>query len=326
MIASCMNDRARRASGEHALSSRLASEWTENQADIYTLDERDLTAIWIATQKANGKTNEQIIAQYEELTGSYSLTLGEQTFEVVNLYAATAVNAGRDSRALAILGRDMQRSGNALGNFHIRPHNGRNYIVFKGNHRLRQVIRGTRYSLSNPMIIKMGIGADGLKGAAKGGVYVTLVVSVGVNSYAWIFEVSFGWQDFLSNLSADMVKAAIAIAFGYFTAKKTAAFTGMVVIANTAGFLVGLFTGVAIAGVAWTDVTQFAEKAALTHRRAVESLSNPSAYIAAQKRRINDLAYCSIDAAGSVVVSAVQRKVEDNVSGFLRNLSPLNIR
>lgn len=42
MLASCMNDRARAASAEYALASRLATEWTHNQADVYALDEEDL--------------------------------------------------------------------------------------------------------------------------------------------------------------------------------------------------------------------------------------------------------------------------------------------
>lgn len=82
MIASCMNGRARHASSEQALSARLASEWTDNQADIYTLEDRDVTALWISIQKTNGKTNEQIVARHEEPTGNQSLSLGEQIRQV----------------------------------------------------------------------------------------------------------------------------------------------------------------------------------------------------------------------------------------------------
>lgn len=96
MLASCMNDRARAASAEYALASRLATEWTHNQADVYALDEEDLIRTWISTQQASGFSDEQVFARFEELTGDPSLTLGEHGFEFVNLYAATAINAGRD--------------------------------------------------------------------------------------------------------------------------------------------------------------------------------------------------------------------------------------
>lgn len=135
---------------------------------MYTLDEKDLITLWVGVQEANGLSLEETAARFEELAGNQTLNLSERTFEVINLHGATAINAGNDGRMLMVLGRDMQRSGNLWGRFNIRPHNGQNYIVFKGNHRLRQGIRGTRYGLSNPTIIKLGIGTDGLKGAAKG--------------------------------------------------------------------------------------------------------------------------------------------------------------
>ncbi|PSF14283.1 hypothetical protein C7H09_00050 [Marinobacter fuscus] len=172
----------------------------------------------------------------------------------------------------------------------------------------------------------MGIGTDGLKGAAKGGVYVTLVVSMSVNSYAWIFDESFGWQDFLLNVSADLVKAAISLAFGYFAAKKVAAFSGMVVVGNMIGFVVGLSVGVAVSKVTWSDVTQFAEETVRAYKEAVEAIMNPPEFLAAQTRKVGDFAYCALDAAGSIVVEALERELESRVSGFLRRLSPLNIR
>src|SRR5690554_4507391 len=168
MIASCMNDRARRTAREKQLSSRLSREWSDNQADMYTLDEKDLTTLWVGVQEANGLSLEETAARFEELTGNQTLNLGERTFEVINLHGATAINAGNDGRMLMVLGRDMQRSGNLWARFNIRPHNGQNYIVFKGNHRLRQGIRGTRYGLSKPNIIKPGDGTHWFKSAGQG--------------------------------------------------------------------------------------------------------------------------------------------------------------
>ncbi|PSF05016.1 hypothetical protein C7H09_17090 [Marinobacter fuscus] len=172
----------------------------------------------------------------------------------------------------------------------------------------------------------MGIGTDGLKGAAKGGVYVTLVVSMSVNSYAWIFDESFGWQDFLLNVSADLVKAAISIALGYFVAKLFSLYTGAVVFANGAGFIVGLGFGVHIASIGWSDVALFAEETVRSYQKAIDAISNPSGFIDAQKHKLGDFAYCALDAAGSVVITAVQREIEAKVTDILRRLSPLNVR
>lgn len=117
MISSCMHERAQRVTSEHALAARLTTEWTDNQVDVYTLDEQDLTGLWIDIHRASGKSDEQIITRFEELNEGQSLTLGEQSYDVINKHGATAVNAARDGRTLAVLGNDMRRSGNLLGRF-----------------------------------------------------------------------------------------------------------------------------------------------------------------------------------------------------------------
>lgn len=326
MISSCMQERAQRSANEHALAGRLTSEWTENQTDIYTLDQQDLTGLWIDTHRANGQNNEQIITRFEELNEGLSLTLGEQSYDVINKHGATAVNAARDGRTLAVLGNDMRRSGNVLGRFEIRPRNGRDYIVFKGNHTLRHVVRGTRYSLSNPTIIKMGIGTDGLRGAAKGGVLVTLVVSATVNTYGWIFDESMGWKEFLLNVSADLVKAAIAAAAGYFIAKGFAAATGMIVLANGLGFFIGLYVGWKVAPITFADISALAQKTSFFYNQSVTALSHPSAFLSAQKLKVHDFVICTAEATGSAILGSIQQRIDNSVSDFLYKSSPLYIR
>lgn len=282
--------------------------------------------LWIDIQRTNGQTDEHIITRFEELNEGLSLTLGEQTYDVINKHGATAINAVRDGRTLTILGNDMRRSGNLFDRFEIRPTNGRDYIVFKGNKNLRKTIRGNRYGLLNPTIIKMGIGTDGLKASAKGGALVTLVVSVSVNSYGWIFDESIGWKDFLLNVSADLVKAAIAVVAGYFAAKAIAATFGMVVLANGAGFLVGLFVGWKISPITWSDISELAQKTSYFYNQSVMALSSPAEFLSAQKLKAHHFVNCTAEAAGSAILGSIQRKIDKKVSDFIYKSSPLNIR
>lgn len=172
----------------------------------------------------------------------------------------------------------------------------------------------------------MGIGTDGLKGAARGGVFVTLLVSVSVNIYAWIFHESVGWTDFLKNVSLDLVKAAIAAVAGYFVAKSVAALGGMVVLANFSGLVFVLGIGVGITPIKWHDISTFAEKSAHLYRQSLETLSSPSAFISTQRRRVSDFAYCVAEVTGHVAITAVQQEIEARVKRALWRLSPLNIR
>lgn len=153
MFSQCMADRSRLASHQIALESKLAEKWNDNQADVYVLERDDLVAVWIQEQKTQGRTDSQIKTKFEELVGETSLTLAEDSFQLADDHGATAVTATIDAKVLASLGRDMQRSGNVLGQYKIRPHNGKKYIAFKGNHRLRSVIKGTRYGLKSPTIV-----------------------------------------------------------------------------------------------------------------------------------------------------------------------------
>lgn len=220
----------------------------------------------------------------------------------------------------------MRRSGNLLGRFEIRPRNGRDYIVFKGNHTLRHVVRGTRYSLSNSTVIKMGIGTDGLRSSAKGGVLVTLVVSSTVNAYGWIFDESIGWKEFLLNLSADLVKATIAAAAGYFAAKAIASFSGMIVLANTIGFIIGFYVGWKTAPITLEDISTLAQKTSYFYNQSVMALSSPTEFLSSQKLKVHDFINCTAEAAGSAILGSIQRKIDNRVSDILHRASPFSIR
>lgn len=326
MFSQCMADRSRLASHQLALQSQLSEEWNKNQADIYVLNRDDLVAVWIQDQKNQGSSDSQIEEKFKELVGETTLTLMKDSFKLVDDYGATVVAASIDAKVLTSLGRDMQRSGNLLGRYKIRPHNGKKYIAFKGNHRLRSTIKGSRYGLKNPTIVKMGIGPDGLKQTAKGGVYVTLIISVGVNGLAWIFDEEFGWKDFLANVSEDVVKAAIAAVAGFLAGTLVGSITGMAVLASGIGFVVGLIVGVLISDVKPSDIRKFAEDVSTAFHRSISILSNPSAYFDYQLQRAEDAAYCTLKSAGDAAVTGAANFVKQRVEEYLRSFSPFRIR
>lgn len=326
MFSQCMADRSRLASHRVALESNLAEEWADNQADVYVLERDDMVAVWIQDQKDQGRSDSDIKARFEELVGETTLTLLGETFTLIDDHGATLVVATMDAKILSSLGRDMQRSGNIFGQYSVRSHNGKQYISFKGNHRLRTVIKGTRYGLKNPTIVKMGIGPDGLKQTAKGGVYVTVVVSVGLNGIAWIFTEDFGWRDFLSNVSEDMVKAAIAAVAGFLVGVGVGSATGFAVLASGAGFLVGLGVGWLIMDITADDVRRFAAEVSSAFHRSISVLNNPKAYLEHQVQRAEDAAFCTLQAAGDVVVESAAYFVRRRVEEYLRSFSPFNVR
>lgn len=120
---------------------------------------------------------------------------------------------------------------------------GRKYIIFKGNHKLRELIKGTRYLASNPVLMKLGIGARAATSLIKGNLLVTVIVSPLVHTYNWIFDPKFGWKDFLKSVSSDLVIAFLAGVAGAVTFAAVAAAVSTAVVALTVGVFVAVIVG-----------------------------------------------------------------------------------
>ncbi len=259
------------------------------------------------------------------MLGEGSLELAASGFRVVDNYGATIITTGIDVKVMSALANDMRKSGNLLGRYKITAHNGRQYIIFQGNHRLRNIVRETRYRISNPTVIKMGIGPHGLKAAAKGGVYIALFVSAGVNSIAWIFDENYGWKDFLSNMAEDAVKAVLAGLAGYFAGKIVALVFGSAFIAYTAGAFVTGVVGFGLMSVGPEDIEEFARKSVILYRQSLSMIDDPQAYLKYGIKRVEDAAYCTSSAAGTLILEAAQRTVRDRVNQLMRRISPFNV-
>ncbi|SEA62258.1 hypothetical protein [Alkalimonas amylolytica] len=187
---------------------QLQQQLAENQVDIYVLNTRELTDFWLTVQRQEGKTEAQSAALFEQLTGLALATALSQ-------YGRDFGSATNDARVLAVLATDLQRGGRFFSTYRTVTQNGRQYIIFKGNHRARQVIKGTRYLASNTGLVKMAVGKEGLKQSAKSGFLVSVIFSLSLHSLQWLFEDEYRWTNWLAGISTDLVKIAIAGAAGY---------------------------------------------------------------------------------------------------------------
>ena len=196
-------EQARREHFRNQLESSFKHDPEQNNVTVFVFSPEEVTGLWLAKQRQKGKSDEEINSRYQEL-------VGDDTADLIKAQAAGAVGLARDSKNLGALMLDFKRSGNVLGKYRTQVHKGRKYVIFQGNHKLRNIIKGTRYAYRNPKILKMGIGAGGATTILKGNVAVTVVVSPIVNGYSWIFDPKFGWEDFLKNVPSDIVKASLA--------------------------------------------------------------------------------------------------------------------
>lgn len=196
-------EQARREAFRDQLTSSFKHDPEQNNVTVFVLSPEEVVELWLAKHRRNGKSDEEINARYQEL-------VGDEAANLVRAQAASVAGLARDGKNFGVLMRDFKRSGNVLGEYRTKLHRGKKYIIFKGNHKLRNIIKGTRYTYRSPRILKMGIGAWGATSILKGNVAVTLIVSPIVNGFAWIFDPQFGWQEFLKNVPSDVVKASLA--------------------------------------------------------------------------------------------------------------------
>jgi len=123
-------------------------------------------------------------------------------------FAADAYNFGKTMTALGVVGTQVYR----------KVYNGKTYLIFKGRPGMRNVLQGTRYLASNPRIVQMGLGMQGLKHVARGGFVLGMVVSSSIEVADFFFNDEKTMYDLVGGIGVEAVKAGLAtlagLAFG----------------------------------------------------------------------------------------------------------------
>ncbi|MBZ9610522.1 hypothetical protein [Rheinheimera maricola] len=271
---------------------QLEKDLAESQADIYVLNARELTEFWLTVQRHEGKSQSQIESVFNDLTG---MDLSKQLLATGRDFGS----ASKDLTTVAVLGADLKRGSRFFESYRTVTQNGRNYIIFKGNHRARLIIKGTRYLATNTVMLKMAIGGEGLKASAKSGFIVSIVFSVTLHSIQWIFEDEYRWTHWLAGVTTDLVKIVIASAAGYLASIATAA--GIAALTGGTIAVLPLAIGVVVCvGVGFT-LNAIDDHFQIT-QSLVKHLEQKEAYI---KRKAYDGVYYVIRSA----TESVQRKL-----------------
>jgi hypothetical protein len=100
--------------------------------------------------------------------------------------------------------------GLAPDKLRIKTYGGKKYIIFKGLPGNRKVFKGTRYLLSNPKVISMGISPKGIAKSVKLGALITVVSSVGLEAYYHFIKDETTLSYFLGTVTGDLVKIGLS--------------------------------------------------------------------------------------------------------------------
>ena len=220
------------------LRSNLESDFNKYQTDIFVLTHEEFLKLWVAVQSARGKSQAEIEQYLSEVTG---LSLAQ--ISLAN--AATFGSAIKDTPSFLAIYNDFKRSGNIFGKYEPITRNGKKYVVFKGNHKVRTILRGTRYLANNTQVVNVGVGKEALKQGAKSGFYISVFFSVTLNSINWLFEEDYRWTNWLATTSTDIVKAVIGALAGIFAGIALASGT-VAVVAIGSGIIIGVIVSMGL--------------------------------------------------------------------------------
>lgn len=286
------------------------------EIDLYTLDARDMFHLWVAVQRTEGASDQVVEKRLNELTG---LDISLAALEFSRDYGANL----KDAAILAALGADLARSGNVLSHYYVTQHNGKHYIVFKGNQRLRKIITGTRYLANNSRIMKLGIGGDAMKATLKSGVMVSVIFSTSLNSIKWLFEEDYRWTDWLGHLSVDVTKIIVASVAGYLAA--TALSGAIIATASTAPVIIPITVGLFVCVYAGYKLNQLDTDYRITPRviEAVELYERKAFEL---NRKVSDTildgVYYVLDSSKKYVARRINRLFVHKARALRQRLSP----
>ncbi|EGQ9098425.1 hypothetical protein J4H24_15945 [Vibrio alginolyticus] len=201
----------------------------ENEVDIYVLDIRGLVDLWIFEKRFKGLSEEQV----KDLAASMK----------VAEFVSSRGSLLHDIAAFYILAEDLHKGGTIIGKYEITRNGSKSYITFKGNHRLRSIVKGTRYLLNNANILALGIGQAGLKVSAKGGVFLTIIYSVPYRTLELAFKKDYLFSNWVVNVSSDVIKASISATIGYLAGAYFIGATGVVLLPIGVGIVAALLVG-----------------------------------------------------------------------------------
>lgn len=235
---------------ERQILRNLETEFRTNNPTMALLDPSGMLHFWKAYQLVSGKTEAEAIAHLRTLVDDAHLeSLWDQIEGVLNSgrnYTASIL----DARLLVRLARDLSLGGSVLSTYRINTYNGKQYIIFKGAQRARQILIGTRYLASNSKVVSMGVGRAGAANSIKGGMLVTLFLSIGFRAVEQFLNEEATWHNFVGGLAADIAKIAVAGGASMIAAALvggTAATVGAFAVGPLfAGIVVGVAVGVAL--------------------------------------------------------------------------------
>lgn len=193
---------------DQANQYKLKRELEENQQDIYILTPEE----------------------YEDLNRELKTPLDR--LKTALGYVAPIADTGTAIKQIRELG--------FWGKVHEKTVAGRRYLIFKGNAKLRTVLRGTRYLANNPKVVALAIGRTGIGNSILSGAKLTFLLTAPISVIQALMADEPTLSSVVGSVAADLIKIGIASAIAGLVATGLAAFTCVAVGPLIAAIVIGV--------------------------------------------------------------------------------------
>jgi hypothetical protein len=145
----------------------------------------------------------------EQVVQIVSLELLEK--EYLNLKGAGKTLAGYVSpiKDASVALKVLNAFGLSASKVMIKQYAGKQYVIFKGYPGQRSLLRGTKYLVSNPKVVRLAIGPKGIVKSVKGGFVLTVVLSVGIEVFDYFMRDTASLSHMLGTITGDLIKIGI---------------------------------------------------------------------------------------------------------------------
>ncbi|MCP4338472.1 MAG: hypothetical protein GY799_06180 [Desulfobulbaceae bacterium] len=189
---------------------QLQSQFKTNDHNIFVLEPKDLAEVWVARAVSEGKQRKVAEQELETKAKGWGIESIWELMRGTGALISGKTALATDSILLTKLAKDLIEGGAIFTQYRVSCYNGKNYLIFKGNHRARALITGTRYLAENTKLINIGVGRLGAANAVVKGVRITIVLTLAFRAIDTLLREEATWHDFIGASATDLVKVGVA--------------------------------------------------------------------------------------------------------------------
>jgi hypothetical protein len=237
----------------------LQNIYQSNKHEVYVVSFEEMDAIIKSSPKGD---NQNVQVAWKKIKGKINTGVS---------YYASADDVVTMTKLVGDLGGIGARA-------YIKNYSGKPHIILKGHPGLRTILTGTKYGITNPKVVSIGLGKTGAIAAAKQGGILTVILLSTYRVVDYFLTDQATLTQLVGTLATDIVKVGIA----------TAASIGASVIAGGLTLAIGPILAVVVVGVGMSMLLEYADNSLGITKRVIAGLeeleSNAKNHIAQQKR------------------------------------------